>query len=118
MANRLQAMETSALDSLTTWARRACGKAIAWRDCRHDDADDGTTFRLRAWPDLPDLLRTAPVYRVLSVMTVRPVSRRWMQDQSRLPARDIHALLAYLQAGGELVQESRARPAGRALATG
>ena len=107
MANRLQAMETSALDSLTTWARRACGKAIAWREPIHArPTGDEPGYRLRAWPELPDLLRVAPVYRLLSVMTVRAVSRQWMLEQSRLPGREIDALLAHLLAGGELVEEA------------
>jgi len=99
-------METSVLDSLTTWARRACGKTIARTESPATVADDTTAFRLRAWPELPDLLRTAPIYRLLSVMTVRAVSRSWMLEQSRLQARDLDALLAHLSAGGELVREA------------
>ncbi len=99
-------METSVLDSLTTWARRACGKAAVPAEHTPAVADDPTAFRLRAWPELPDLLRTAPIYRLMSVMTVRAVSRQWMLEQSRLQERDLDALLAHLQAGGELVQEA------------
>ncbi len=99
-------MNSTVLDSLTTWARRACGKADARMDVPHHEAGDTTAFRLIAWPELPDLLRTAPVYRLLSVMTVRAVSRSWMLAQSRLQAHELDALLARLQASGELVQEA------------
>lgn len=99
-------MESTVLDSLTTWARRACGKAAAGMDRPHAACDEQTAFRLRAWPELPDLLRTAPVYRLLSVMTVRAVSRQWMLEQSRLREHDLDALLAHLRVGGELVQEA------------
>ncbi len=98
-------MNSTVLDSLTTWARRACGTGTAQMEDTAAAADDHQAYRLRAWPELPDLLRTAPVYRLMSVMTVRAVSRQWMLDQSRLQARDLDALLAYLKAGGELVQE-------------
>ncbi len=114
--NRLQDMETSVLDSLTTWARRACGKASVQAEDTPAVIDDQAAFRLRAWPELPDLLRTAPIYRLMSVMTVRAVSRRWMMEQSRLQARDIDALLAHLEAGGELVQETAASWTPRARA--
>lgn len=110
-------MNSSVLDSLNTWARRACGKGTDQME-HTTAADEGTVaFRLRAWPDLPDLLRTAPIYRLLSVMTVRAVSRQWMLDQSRLQARDLDALLAHLIAGGELVQEAAASWTPRARAT-
>lgn len=110
-------MNSTVLDSLNTWARRACGKAVAHLDAPRSGADDTTAFRLRAWPELPDLLRTAPVYRLLSVMTVRSVSRAWMLAQSRLQAHEIDALLARLQASGELVQEAAPAWTPRARAT-
>lgn len=101
-------MNSTVLDSLNTWARRAFGKAVTQLDERHAADQDTHGYRLRAWPELPDMLRTAPIYRLLSVMTVRAVSRSWMMEQSRLGVRDIDALLAHLEAGGELVMEATA----------
>ncbi len=58
--------------------------------------NDNRAFRLTRWPDLPDGLRIAPIYRLLSTMTVKPVSRRWIRDHSPLTDRDIDALLSFL----------------------
>ncbi|MFD0666929.1 hypothetical protein ACT80S_04355 [Ramlibacter sp. MAHUQ-53] len=57
---------------------------------------DNRSYRLKRWPDLPDGLRIAPIYRILSTMTVKPVSRRWIRDHSPLTDRDVDALLAVL----------------------
>lgn len=64
---------------------------------------DSRAFRLRSWPELPDGLRIAPIYRLLSTMTVKPVSRGWIRQNSPLSERDVDTLLAFL---GPLVVES------------
>lgn len=97
-------MNTSVLDSLQTWALRAVGKVS--RDL-HDlppvQEGPALAYRLRAWPELQEAQRTAPVYRLLSVMTVRAVTRQWMLQQSRLPEARIDALISQLAQSGELV---------------
>ncbi len=65
---------------------------------------DHRAFRLLRWPDLPEGLRIAPIYRLLSTMSVKPVSRRWIRDHSPLTDRDIDQLLALL---GPAVAETR-----------
>ena len=38
-------------------------------------------FRMKSWPDLPEAGRTAEIYRMLSVMSSQPVSRRWLVER-------------------------------------
>ena len=61
-----------------------------------EPADDGLVYRLKRWPDLPSAARTADVLRLLSVMSHRPVNRRWMLSYSRLDAEHVDALLRRL----------------------
>ncbi len=89
------------LDSISGWARRACGQMA--REMAPGLADDPHLYALGAWPDLPEGLRTAAVYRLLSVMTVRPVPRQWMARQSGLGPDAIEALLQWLDGIGVLV---------------
>jgi hypothetical protein len=56
-------------------------------------------YRLKAWPELPVRLRTAPVLRTLSRMTCGPVTHNWFVDSTRLPAERAEALLAHLMEG-------------------
>ena len=60
------------------------------------DEDDGLIYRLKHWPDLPSDRRTANVLRALSVMSQRPVNRRWFATHSKLQAREVDQLLAHL----------------------
>ena len=55
-------------------------------------------YRLRAWPELPDAFRTAPVLRALSRMTLGPVTHAWFLDRTRLAPAQAEALLARLVA--------------------
>jgi hypothetical protein len=57
---------------------------------------DGLIYRLKHWPELPDARRTADVFRALSVMSHRPVNRRWFVTHSKLHAREVDQLLAHL----------------------
>lgn len=95
----LQGMTSSVLASLSDWlglpSRHEAPQARA--------SNDNRSYRLRAWPDLPDALRTARIYRMLSTMTVRPVTRTWMQLQSGMGSREIDQLLGELSATRALV---------------
>jgi hypothetical protein len=55
-------------------------------------------YRLRAWPDLPEGFRTGPVLRVLSRMTLAPVTHTWFLDRTRLAPAQAEALLRELVA--------------------
>lgn len=70
-------------------------------------------YRLRAWPLLPDADRTADIYRVLSVMSSRPLNRQWMLSNSRLAAPQLDALLQRLVDAGAVEVIDPARFAGR-----
>ncbi len=104
-------MNSSFLSSLQTWARRASGKADRSPASAWQDEQNAPRYRLQAWPELHDAVRIAPVYRLLSVMTVRSVSRAWMLEQSRLNPQVIDRLITQLQASGDLVQDEGPAPA-------
>jgi hypothetical protein len=53
-------------------------------------------FRMRSWPDLPVAGRTAEIYRMLSVMSSQPSSRRWLVERSGIAPRRLDRLLAQL----------------------
>jgi hypothetical protein len=59
--------------------------------------DDGLVYRLKHWPDLPSAVRTADVFRLLSVMSHRAVSRRWMLAHTRLEPIRLDMLLRRLR---------------------
>ena len=63
---------------------------------------DGMVYRLRHWPDLPSVHRTAAVYRALSLMSNRRVNRRWFLKHSRMKAKQVDKLLGTLLAQGAL----------------
>lgn len=88
----------SVIDSLQTWARSLRATAPE----PQADAQDPVAWRLCAWPELPEPLRTARVLRLLSTMSVRPVNRQWMLWQSGLAPRVLDALLAQLMQAGAL----------------
>ena len=53
-------------------------------------------YRLKHWPALPQQLKTADVLRTLSVMSHRPVNRRWILAHSRLKGEQVDELLRRL----------------------
>lgn len=59
-------------------------------------ANDHLIYRLRQWPALPSEFRTADVYRTLSVMSNRPVNRRWFVGSSGLRTGQADALMRRL----------------------
>ena len=50
-------------------------------------------YRLKAWPRLPEAGRTAEIYRMLSIMSSRPVNRQWILTRVRMERRQLEAML-------------------------
>ena len=57
--------------------------------------DDGQAYQLRHWPDLSGA-RTADMLRALSVMSHRPVNRRWILASTKLTSDEVDNLIARL----------------------
>jgi hypothetical protein len=109
---------TTVSATLFHWARRTRSSfgARTWlpsRPAPEEPVDDGLIYRLRQWPSLPTGVRTAEVFRLLSVMSHRAVNRRWMLAHTRLEAPQIEALLRRLVARGdvEVIDLRQLRPA-------
>ncbi|HWI82221.1 hypothetical protein [Ramlibacter sp.] len=92
--------------TLFHWARRTPAFAArSWLPSRAEvepPADDGMVYRLKHWPDLPSASRTADIYRVLSMMSHRPVTRRWMSTHTKLELAQIDQLLTLLVRRGDV----------------
>jgi len=95
--------------ALATWAHRTRTSfgPLTWLAAKpaagaEEEANDGLVYRLRHWPELPSAARTADVLRLLSVMSHRPVNRRWMIAHSRLEVTRIDTLLQRLVARGDV----------------
>lgn len=58
--------------------------------------DETLVYRLKRWPDLPATLRTASVYRALSVMSQLPVNRAWITRQAGMQHAQVDNLLHVL----------------------
>jgi hypothetical protein len=61
-----------------------------------DDVGDDLIYRLKHWPQIPTASKRVQVYRTLSVMSIRPVNRRWILSHSGLQLREVDRLLQYL----------------------
>lgn len=91
---------SSVFDSISSWARRT---TTSFADLRHavsshhdsPEPGDGLTYQLRHWPDLAGA-RTADMLRALSVMSTRPVNRRWILASTRLTPAQVDRLLQRL----------------------
>lgn len=59
-------------------------------------------YRMKSWPRLPESGRTAEIYRMLSVMSSRPVNRQWLLSRSRMEVQQLDALLSRLVEEGAL----------------
>jgi hypothetical protein len=95
----------SVFNLLSRWARRTSAFAETVmsgfdRDEPEPMAAGSMIYRLRSWPDLPQQQRTATIYRMLSVMSSRPVNRSWILASSRMQPRQLDGLLAGLVAQG------------------
>jgi hypothetical protein len=78
----------SAYDTLFSWARKTTTSigelrfVVSQRDDMENEGD-GLIYRLKFWPELSSQDKTADVYRALSVMSQRPVNRRWILANSK-----------------------------------
>jgi hypothetical protein len=72
-------------------------------------------YRLKAWPQLPESGRTAEIYRMLSVMSQRPVNRQWILSCTRMEPQQLEALLHHLVREGALEVIDPARYAGNTV---
>lgn len=95
---------TNALAALHGWAHKFTSSLMDLRPAAsntpaaEEPASSGLTYLLRQWPALPQASRTADIYRTLSVMSHRRVSRNWILRTSRLTPRQVDGLLASLVA--------------------
>jgi len=88
-------------DSFFSWAKRTTTSfaelcSVSSTRVEVDSEGDSLIYRLKHWPDLPAERRTANIFRALSVMSHRPVNRRWFATQSKLPASEVDQLLQHL----------------------
>ena len=91
----------SVYDSLRSWAKRTTTSFAELRfvpshRSELENEADGLIYRLKHWPELPANRRTANVFRALSVMSNRPVNRRWFAAHSKLHATEVDQLLQHL----------------------
>ena len=90
-------------ETLALWARKTTSFAelLVARSERAEESQPPQPgeliYRLKHWPALPDRLKTADVLRTLSVMSNRPVNRRWILSHSRLKAEQVDDLLRRLE---------------------
>lgn len=70
-------------------------------------------YRLKSWPQVPESGRTAEIYRMLSVMSHRPVNRQWVLTRTRMQPQQLEALLRRWVAEGAIEVIDPARFAGR-----
>lgn len=59
-------------------------------------------YRLKAWPRLPEAGRTLDIYRVLSVMSSRPVNRQWILSRVRMEPHKLEEMLRQWVSEGAL----------------
>ena len=74
--------------------------------------DDLLIYRLRRWPKLPAASMKTDVTRTLSVMSTRPVNRRWILNNSSLREHEVDSMLRHLvdQGAVEVTDASRFGP--------
>lgn len=105
----------SVYDTLSSWARRT---TTSFADLLTSgfDKEDGAPpeasdliYRLKQWPVLMESQKTADIYRTLSVMSNRPVNRRWILASSRMTPQQVDRLLHQLvrQGAVEVVDTSK-----------
>lgn len=91
----------SVIDRLWRWARQASmslsGLFRADPDAGSADGpEDHLIYRLKRWPKLPSAGMTTDIYRTLSVMSTRPVNRRWILNNSNIRTHEVDLLLRRL----------------------
>jgi hypothetical protein len=105
-------------DTLSAWARRtsAFTELLASRPAPVDAAQPmqpgEQIYRLKHWPQLPESQKSADIYRTLSVMSSRPINRRWILSSSRMSATEVDNLLQRLiaQDAVEVIDTARFEP--------
>ena len=108
----------SVLDRFSRWARqisRSVSRLFspgAHGGQAADCADDDLIYRLRSWPKLPSAGMSTDICRTLSVMSTRPVNRRWILNNSSLREHQVDLLLDRLveQDAVEVTDPARFRP--------
>jgi hypothetical protein len=101
------------VDRLSRWARQSfkflpgLSRADAGRSTAA--ADDQLIYRLKRWPRLPSASMTTDITRTLSVMSTRPVNRRWILNNSSLRTHEVDTMLERLveQGAVEVTDASR-----------
>lgn len=114
-----RAAASSFYEALFNWARRTTTSFADLISSGFDTPDaptevmagDGLIYRLKLWPALPQPLRTARVFRALSVMSQRPVNRHWMQEHCGLRDSQFDSLVERLleQDAIEVIDSGRFR---------
>lgn len=91
----------SVYDTISNWATRTTTSfaqlrfALSQRDGL-DAGGETLIYRLKRWPELPAVSRTAGVLGALSVMSHRPVNRRWIVAHSKLQPDQVDRLMKRL----------------------
>lgn len=88
-------------ETISRWARLTTASMTEFRfsvtqRVELESTGEGLIYRLKRWPDLPALSRTAGVYGTLSVMSSRPVNRRWILAHSKLQPDQVDRLMQRL----------------------
>jgi len=105
-----RAAASSFYEALFNWARRTTTSFADLISSGFDSPepppepapDDGLIYRLKLWPALPPSLKTARVFRALSVMSQRPVNRHWMQEHCGLRDSQFDSLVERLLEQGAI----------------
>jgi hypothetical protein len=94
------------IEKLLRWTRPADRVAQ-----QQSAGTDSVAYRIHGWPQLHNCMRTAAVYRLLSVMSVGAVNLHWMLGTSGLTREQLDQLLRTLQQQ-KLLQVTTVRSAG------
>jgi hypothetical protein len=104
----------SVYGTLYNWARKTSTSfgELRFLASQRDDMEnlgDELIYKLKYWPELSSHDRTADVFRTLSVMSTRPINRKWILTHSKLRARQVDQLLQRLVEEGavEVIDRSK-----------
>lgn len=86
---------------LHDWVMRRLAGALDFETTQVEEGREGgpdawVWYRVAAWTELPESLRCAAAYRLMSTMSTRAVSGRWLRLHGNLPQERLDALLALL----------------------
>ena len=101
MSSQPHQLTPSTFDSLHHWAQKIVtllNEPLTAKSGPARDAPeaDHLAYRLKHWPSLPPASSIADVYRTLSVMSHRCVSRDWILRTSKLKPAQVDLLLRRL----------------------